>query len=888
LLFGESATVPRLLLLVRYRRRNKIELLKAARSLGAECDDCPLKQYGHPPVLPPKGQPKKPLFIICAEGPGKVEERQEDYLVGPTGTRVDNTLRSLGMNRKSLYLTNAVMCRHSRTLSLAEWNQAIKCCRPRLKRELKKIQSKWVLAMGGRSLTAFTGKHTIRNWMGGPIEDIWDGEPIRRTVIPTVHPAWLSKPDGAAYNRAFIVHTARARDFARGKLKPYDWGRRILEPGPEAVDALKQMFRDKKPLGFDVENIPGAGIIMAVGIGNEDVVVSMPWHEYYCKGAVKVDALESRPRGKQIKKLIEKLLKSRIPKIMHNGQHDVLVMEDEGIKVNAFEYDTMHAWTLVGRNTLKRLSMVACILTHCERWKDHFAEGTDEKGADIFAKRPELDLREYNSRDVAILPPAQKAIWKLLQKEPRGEGIYKEIMERDAIALRMHRTGIKVDTEPFARLHKSLRRRALRARRELKVVASELGMDDFNPNSVKDRHELFFNRLSCPVHDRSEKTGAPSLGKRTLQRIIVSDNPVLSLAARTLSRYNRWKKLDDVLRKMPLGEGNVVHSEWDPTGAKTHRWAGRNPNLMNVPNPNFRLSKDKKKKILVSPGLRQVFVAFNNGWVTENDYAALELRLIALFADDEKWLTAFRNHDDVHTNNTIDLLNISRSEVTETIRLVIKTFTFAAMYGASPRTVYAQTAAKLVPLGVTPPTFTEVELMHRRLYAKHPNVRGFQNKCIRSANQDGYIEAPLTKHRIYFNGVVKPTEPTNYLVQHTGVDIINKAIVPVAKELRWDDTPEPEESIMAQVHDSLVIQGQDPHRLFEIPNRHMPYKMVVDGRELDCIIETKIGRSWGSAVEVADLNDVDRVVSKTLKEERLSGRSSTSRVRKVKKAVPRA
>ena len=105
------------------------------------------------------------------------------------------------------------------------------------------------------------------------------------------------------------------------------------------------------------------------------------------------------------------------------------------------------------------------------------------------------------------------------------------------------------------------------------------------------------------------------------------------------------------------------------------------------------------------------------------------------------------------------------------------------------------------------------------------------------ANKLRYVEAPLSGHRMHFFSRPKPTEVYNYPVQHTAADLINKATPGIAAELDWE-----QEGILAQVHDSLVLDGDKPAKLEELLRSHMEVTQL----GVPFTITVKKGlRSWG-------------------------------------------
>lgn len=139
--------------------------------------------------------------------------------------------------------------------------------------------------------------------------------------------------------------------------------------------------------------------------------------------------------------------------------------------------------------------------------------------------------------------------------------------------------------------------------------------------------------------------------------------------------------------------------------------------------------------------------------------------------------------------------------------------------------------------------FPDITLDYTRRLLKmwvkaHPDIIRWQERSLVSARKLQYVEAPLSGHRMHFFGEPKSTEVYNYPVQHTAADLINEATPLISEQLNWTT-----EGIMAQVHDSLVLDGNDPKRLEALLRSHMEVTQL----GVPFTITVKRGlRSWGA------------------------------------------
>lgn len=285
------------------------------RTLGALCDNgCPLN--GRIPVMPKTNHRAK--LIVLGEGPGKTEEIVNEPYVGEVGQLHDRTTLKVGGARAATHITNTMMCRGTRKLTPAEWKKAVECCQPRLIRELQPIKSSTILAHGGRALQTLTGKAKIMEWMGAPLQATVEGFE-RFQLLPSLHPSYVlrGKPE---WRPVLEIFTARAWALAHGTLKPWEWAEIVIgSSGKHLESALKRLQKAKK-LGTDIETAgldPKSDMLnlgfgsMALGLG-----VSIDWQN----------------ASDKVKKLGANILANKkIVKIFHNGQFDVIGLENQNV-----------------------------------------------------------------------------------------------------------------------------------------------------------------------------------------------------------------------------------------------------------------------------------------------------------------------------------------------------------------------------------------------------------------------------------------------------------------------------------------------------------------------------------------------------------------------------
>lgn len=172
-----------------------------ARSIAAGCrtlaelelalesfDGCPLKETATRLCFA-DGNPQAPLMLI-GEAPGAEEDRQGRPFVGASGQLLDRMLATIGLDRRSVWITNIIFWRPpgNRTPTTAE----VAVCQPFLERQIALIRPRQLLFLGGSAahalldVTEGVTKLRGRPYTYHPSDGL---EPISAMV--TFHPAYL-------------------------------------------------------------------------------------------------------------------------------------------------------------------------------------------------------------------------------------------------------------------------------------------------------------------------------------------------------------------------------------------------------------------------------------------------------------------------------------------------------------------------------------------------------------------------------------------------------------------------------------------------------------------------------------------------------------------------
>jgi uracil-DNA glycosylase len=192
--------------------------LKALREEAAGCRACHLWKDATQTVF---GEgPQHAQVMLIGEQPGDKEDLAGKPFVGPAGQMLDRALEEAGIDRRKVYVTNAVkhfkfVPRGKIRLHQKPNTSEIKACRQWYERELASIKPLLVVAMGATAAQSVFGKITPINKNRGRPIDLDDG--IKALV--TVHPSYLLRlPDADAKAREyqrFVDDLKMAADLLR-------------------------------------------------------------------------------------------------------------------------------------------------------------------------------------------------------------------------------------------------------------------------------------------------------------------------------------------------------------------------------------------------------------------------------------------------------------------------------------------------------------------------------------------------------------------------------------------------------------------------------------------------------------------------------------------------
>jgi uracil-DNA glycosylase len=169
--------------------------LPALRQASKECRGCDLYERGTQTVFG-EGADIAQLMLV-GEQPGDYEDREGRPFVGPAGQLLDRALEAAGIDRRKVYVTNAVKHfkwepRGKRRIHQKPNAREVSACRPWLQAEISAIGPKVIVCLGATAAQSLLGSQFRVTKQRGQFVS----SPLAPNVLATVHPSSILRaPD---------------------------------------------------------------------------------------------------------------------------------------------------------------------------------------------------------------------------------------------------------------------------------------------------------------------------------------------------------------------------------------------------------------------------------------------------------------------------------------------------------------------------------------------------------------------------------------------------------------------------------------------------------------------------------------------------------------------
>ena len=167
--------------------------LPRLREAATDCRGCELWADATQVVF--SAGTRKARIMLVGEQPGDVEDREGEPFVGPAGRILDDVLEQAGIDRREVYLTNAVKhfrheMRGKRRIHQRPAVSHITACRPWLEAEVAVVKPLVAVCLGATAGRAMLGR-TVRvgDERGQVLEPDERAVPGLVSVVLTSHPS---------------------------------------------------------------------------------------------------------------------------------------------------------------------------------------------------------------------------------------------------------------------------------------------------------------------------------------------------------------------------------------------------------------------------------------------------------------------------------------------------------------------------------------------------------------------------------------------------------------------------------------------------------------------------------------------------------------------------
>ncbi len=480
----------------------------------------------------------------------------------------------------------------------------------------------------------------------------------------------------------------------------------------------------------------------------------------------------------QIKPILED---ASVQKIGHHLKYDAHILENHGIQLQGWYFDTMLAsYVLNSVATRHGMDDVARLyLSHLTTTFEQVAgKGVKQK---TFNQIELETAAHYAAEDAHVTYRLYEVLNTKLQKHPELINILHNVeMPVARVLTMMEENGIALNLDFLDQLSVEFSNTI----QNLENQITELAGQPFNVSSPKQVGEILFDKLGLKGGKKTS-TGQYSTSESILEKI---EHPITNL----ILEYRGLSKLKstytDGLLKQANNETHRVHTSYHQALTATGRLSSTDPNLQNIP-----VREDIGRQI------RKAFIAPKGRVLLAADYSQIELRLMAHFSQDDALVDAFNHGQDVHRRTAAEVLGIALDDVTSNQRRQAKAVNFGLLYGMSEFGLTRQ-------LGFSR---EESRSYIGKYFQRYPGVLDYMERTRQVAREQGFVETILGR-RLYTPDIMASNKMVkqgaeraaiNAPLQGSAADIIKMAMIAVEKIL-----PKNQAKMLLQVHDELVFE----------------------------------------------------------------------------------
>ncbi len=373
------------------------------------------------------------------------------------------------------------------------------------------------------------------------------------------------------------------------------------------------------------------------------------------------------------------------------------------------------------------------------------------------------------------------------------EYVYREIeLPLIPVVKEMEKRGIKVDVTYLKTLSEKYHKTLDCLEKEIHNAAGE----EFNISSPKQLGEILFDKMNLTVKGLKKTAGGARSTKESELLKLRELHPIIDL----IMEYRELQKLlgtyIDTIPQLVAEDGRL-HAHFLQIGTTTGRMGCENPNLQNIPT-----------KTELGRAIRNAFVAEKGYKLVSVDYSQIDLRIAALLSQDEKFISIFKEGQDVHAAVASEVFGVSPEQVSKEMRSKAKTINFGILYGMGVNALKANIGG----------TTTEAKEFYQNYFNTFTTLTSYLEKVKEEVRQQGFTTTlfgrrryfPDIKSHLPFLRASAERMAINAPIQGTQADIIKLSMSRIDEYLKKNKKSEVAH-LLLQVHDELIYEIKEEY-----------------------------------------------------------------------------
>ena len=509
-----------------------------------------------------------------------------------------------------------------------------------------------------------------------------------------------------------------------------------------------------------------------------------------------------------------------IRKIGQNIKYDWTVLRRHGLDLCGVSFDTMLASYLL--NPSKRahnLDQIA--LDYLGHKNITYSEVAGKgKNAVTFDKVTLEHAVPYACEDADITLQAHGVLGPRLAELSLSELMDTVEMPLVPVLMDMEMAGVRLDLDKLQQLSDLFAHQLERLEEDIHAMAGER----FNIQSSQQLGRILFEKLKLPTVKKTKKKTGYSTDVEVLTKLAEEHElPAFILRHRSMAKL-KSTYVDALMGQVDADSGRI-HTSFNQTVAATGRLSSSDPNLQNIP---IRTEEGRE--------IRKAFVAQPEWVLMSADYSQIELRILAHYADDRRFIDAFLKEEDIHTRTAAEVFEMQQEEVTVELRRQAKAINFGIVYGMSAFGLSRE-------LGITP-KMAQTYIDH--YFERYSGIKNYMEQAVQQARQSQRTSTMLGRVRLLpdiasSNAPVRQfAERTaiNTPIQGTAADLIKVAMIRMHKALGENSL---KSRMLLSVHDEIVFEV--PLEELETMKQLAPHIME---NVWELKVPLKVNVAWGS------------------------------------------